>query len=129
MRRMLQPLSLLSRISIIDKNMSRPALDIIKASSVLPDHEINLAKCALAVAAIDSPNISLGRFEHHIQTLIDEVALEYAALRDAGADDDAATQLAALKRIIHDKHEYVGDEASYDDLHCLLYTSPSPRDS
>ena len=116
MLRIQRPLSLLSRINIIDKNMSQPALDIIKASSVLPDHDINLAKCALAVAAIDSPNISLGRFEHHIQTLIDEVALEYAALLEAGADDDAATQLAALKRIICDRHEYEGDETSYDDL-------------
>ena len=93
-----------------------PALDIIKASGLLSDREINLAKCALAMAAIDSPNISLGRFEHHIQTLIDEVALEYTALLEAGADDDAATQLAALKRIICDRHEYEGDEASYDDL-------------
>ncbi len=92
------------------------ALDTIKAFGTHPDHEINLAKCALAIAAIDSPNISLGRFEHHIQTLIDEVALEYTALLDAGADDDAATQLAALKRIICDRHEYEGDETSYDDL-------------
>ena len=80
------------------------------------DKDINLAKAALSLAALESPGISVERYEHHIQTMVDEVALRYQALLKEGAEDDASTQLAALKHVMYDTHEYQGDIETYDDL-------------
>jgi regulator of sirC expression with transglutaminase-like and TPR domain len=89
---------------------------ILDQAGQAKDADINLADTALAMAAIDSPGISLARYQNHIQTIIDEVASRHALLIEEGADDDAGTQLAALKHIIADKYEYTGDEETYDDL-------------
>ena len=90
--------------------------DIIDQAGKLDDVDINLANTALAMAAVDSSVTSIERYQHHIQTLIDEVTLRHILLIKEGAGDDAETQLNALKDIIADKHEYKGDTATYDDL-------------
>lgn len=82
----------------------------------LPDEEINLANVALAMAAKDSSGLHIERYQHHIKTMSDEVAHRHAELIREGADDDAATQLAALKHIIADKYGYEGDNETYEDL-------------
>jgi regulator of sirC expression with transglutaminase-like and TPR domain len=89
---------------------------ILDQAGQVKDEDINLANTALAMGAIDSPELSLERYQHHIQKLIDEVASRHALLLKQGAEDDAATQLAALKHIIADKYEYEGDQETYDDL-------------
>lgn len=89
---------------------------ILDQAGELDDNDLNLANIALAMAAVDSPGIHLERYQHHIQTMIDEVTLRHSLLLQEGADDDAATQLAALKHIIADKHEYEGDFETYEDL-------------
>jgi regulator of sirC expression with transglutaminase-like and TPR domain len=94
--------------------------DILEQAGTLEDKDLNLANIALAMAASESPHkkdiIHIERYQHHIQTMIDEVALRYGELLQEGADDNAATQLAALKHIISDKHGYEGDTENYDDL-------------
>lgn len=82
----------------------------------LKDDQINLAKTALILAALDSPGISLDRYENHIVRLCDEVTQRHVLLIKEGADDDAATQLAALKHVMIDTHDYQGDLESYEDL-------------
>lgn len=100
-----------------DKQNSRTEFDeIIDQAGELKDQDINLANTAIVIAALDSPGLKIERYQHHIQTIIDEVALRYAMLLKEGAADDALTQIAALKHIISDKHEYVGDAENYDDL-------------
>lgn len=90
--------------------------DIIDQAGRLDDNDMNLANTALAIAALDSPGIKIERYQHHIQTMSDEIALRHAQLIEEGAEDDVGTQLAALKHVIADKHEYAGDEENYDDL-------------
>ena len=90
--------------------------NIIDQAGTLDDADINLANTALAMAAIDASVTSIQRYQHHIQILIDEVTLRYTSLIEGGADDSAETQLSALKDIIADKYEYVGDTETYDDL-------------
>ena len=89
---------------------------ILDQAGQVEDENINLANTALAMAALDSPGISLDRYQNHILAMSDEVALRYAELLESGAEDNAATQLAAMKHIIADKHGYEGDEETYDDL-------------
>jgi regulator of sirC expression with transglutaminase-like and TPR domain len=80
------------------------------------DGAIDLAKTALYMAALDHPGLSLDRYETHIRRLVEEVRERHDALLHAGAKDEAQTRLAALKHIIADKYEYIGDTDTYDDL-------------
>lgn len=96
--------------------MAQDSLKTLEKYGAGKDEDINLADCALAMAAIDSPGISIERFQNHIKKLISEVGGRHSLLIKEGATDDAATQLAALKHIIADQYEYVGDENTYDDL-------------
>ncbi|HPD83062.1 MAG TPA: transglutaminase-like domain-containing protein [Alphaproteobacteria bacterium] len=89
---------------------------ILDQAGILKDEEINLANTALALAALDSPGISIERYQHHLQTMVDEVLLRHNLLIEEGAKDDAATQLAAIKHIIADKYGYEGDSETYEDL-------------
>jgi len=96
--------------------MPEDYIRIIEQAGELDDSEINLAKIGLSIAAIQGAVGSIERYENHIQKLCDQVRLRFDALVKAGAEDSAATRLASLKHIIADKHEYKGDDESYDDL-------------
>jgi len=81
------------------------------------DGAIDLAKTALYMAALDHPGLSLDRYVNPYPPF---------GGRSAGASRRAAarrregrgpkTRLAALKHIIADKYEYIGDTDTYDDL-------------
>jgi regulator of sirC expression with transglutaminase-like and TPR domain len=88
----------------------------LQAIGLLEDHKINLAKAALYLGALDSPGISLNRYENHVVKLCDEVTQRHAFLIEEGATDDAATQLAALKYVMVDVYDYMGNLEEYDDL-------------
>jgi len=77
---------------------------------------IDLAECAIALAALDTPSRSLERYWRHIKKLVNETNLRHEKLLDGGGDDDVRTQLAALKHIIADKYGYDGDHQHYDNL-------------
>lgn len=84
--------------------------------STQSDEDIDLGRAAIALAALQQSGISTDRYFHHLQKLSNEVGERHHELIDAGARDDAETQLAALKHIIADKHAYTGDRENYDDL-------------
>lgn len=88
----------------------------LRGIGLLNDSDINLAKTALLLGAINSPGISLDRYENHILRLCDEVTQRHAFLIKEGANDDAGTQLAALKHVFIDTHDYRGDLENYEDL-------------
>lgn len=96
--------------------MSQELSKILETYGQGDDGDIDLAECALLIAVQDSPGISLDRYKNHIRKLIDGVGQRHADLLSSGAKDDAATQLAALKHVIADTHEYAGDSDHYDDL-------------
>jgi regulator of sirC expression with transglutaminase-like and TPR domain len=81
-----------------------------------PDSLINLGRAALYLAALEQPGLSLDRYETHMKCLADDVRERHAALLEAGAKDVIETRLAALKHIIADKYNYIGDSENYDDL-------------
>jgi len=88
----------------------------LETAGKMPDSELDVAPCALAMALITHPGLSIDRYFHHLKTLAKDVKARYAALLDAGAKADAPTQLAALKHVISDSHGYRGDHERYDDL-------------
>ncbi len=90
--------------------------EIVDSLTILPDSEINLGVAALALGALDQPGITLDRYKHHLDVLIQEVGARYMELMKAGADDSNETRLAALKHIISDQHAYIGDTQDYESL-------------
>ena len=84
--------------------------------SEMEDQDINLAMAALSIASFSHPNRSIDRYANHIEQLKEETGRRFKDLIEAGAEDDAATRLAALKHVLHDTHDYKGDQQNYDNL-------------
>ncbi|MEM6780382.1 MAG: transglutaminase-like domain-containing protein [Pseudomonadota bacterium] len=80
------------------------------------DSDINLFKASIALAAVDHDGVSLDKYFNHLNKLCKAVKARHENLLKEGANDDAGTQLAALKHIIADQEGYTGDVETYDDL-------------
>lgn len=80
------------------------------------DAEIDLGLAALALCAPAHAGRSIQRYQHHLEALPDEVAARHKELLEAGAEDDAGTQLAALKHILSDQYDYKGDDGPDETL-------------
>ena len=81
------------------------------------DADIDLVRAALDLAACQNPGRDHARYLNHSATLIDNVAQGYSQMCDAGAANDCATRLAALKRELADHQGYAGDDRNYEDIH------------
>jgi regulator of sirC expression with transglutaminase-like and TPR domain len=91
-------------------------VDYLAALGPVDDREIDLARTALYVAALQHPGISLQRYEHHLGVLVQDVASAHETLLRGGDDDTAETQVVALKSVLADRHGYAGDTETYDNL-------------
>lgn len=89
---------------------------VLKDSGGKKDSEIDLLGVALAFSAQAHEGINLDRYIHHVAKMSADVGARHKELIAAGAADDAAARLAALKHVIADREAYRGDEESYDDL-------------
>jgi regulator of sirC expression with transglutaminase-like and TPR domain len=96
--------------------MTFDARAVLSESAGKDDSELNLLTLALAFAVPAHEGISIDKYFSHGAKIATEVGERYIALMNAGADDDAGTQLAALKHILHDREGYTGDSETYDDL-------------
>jgi regulator of sirC expression with transglutaminase-like and TPR domain len=90
--------------------------DKLKAVGALPDSAIDLAYTALLFAELHHPGISFDRYVQHLRLTGEEVAARHKALLAAGADDNAETQLAALKHILADRQSLHGAEEDYENM-------------
>ncbi|WP_374449127.1 SirB1 family protein [Stella sp.] len=79
----------------------------LRSLAAVADAEFPLGEAALALAAIDRPQVPLDRYRAHL----DELALAVAP-----AGGDAAERAAALATAIAVRHRYQGDVLTYDDL-------------
>lgn len=75
----------------------------------------DLAEAALALGALETPDVDLDRYRHHLDHMAADVAAMSALLPDAVADSIAA-QVTLLNEIMFDKYDYRGDTETYDDL-------------
>ena len=94
-----------------DANTREEAEATLARIGAAEDAEIDLAEGALALAALDRPQVPLARYRDHLAELAEEVAAEAAAGADEGAE-----QAAALVRVLFGRHGYEGDRLNYDDL-------------
>lgn len=80
---------------------------LLQATAAQPDHEIDLAGAALALAALELPSIPIEDCGEHLERLARETSARIAP------DNDP---LSAIRSVLHDTHGYRGDTATYDDL-------------
>lgn len=96
--------------------MSFDAQQIITDAGALSEDRIDLARTALALASLNHPGISAGRYLSQIDKLAADVAARFKQLCDEGAVDDAGTRLASLQYVLADTEGYEGNKDSYDNL-------------
>jgi regulator of sirC expression with transglutaminase-like and TPR domain len=83
----------------------RTAVSILESVGPLPDHAIDLAETALALAALDCPGADLERYREHLV----EISGAVAALA-------AHERADALREVLAGRFGYGGDRDTYDDL-------------
>jgi regulator of sirC expression with transglutaminase-like and TPR domain len=76
------------------------------------DGEIDLAEGALALAALDRPQVPLARYREHLHELAEEVAGQV----ETGGAGQGTMQAAAVARSLFERMGYDGDRLTYDDL-------------
>ena len=91
-------------------NTKAEAEAILTRTAGQADAEIDLAEAALALAALDRPQVPLARYRAHLAELAGDVGNE-ARAREHGVD-----QAAALARVLFERYGYEGDRLTYDDL-------------
>ena len=69
-----------------------------------------IAEAALALAALDRPQVGLARYRDHLATLASDVGAAAAGV------EESAERAAALSAVIAGAHRYRGDDLTYDDL-------------
>lgn len=87
--------------------------DRLRALGSVADQAIDLAGTALILAALDRPRVSLERYVRHLALLRRDVAKLAAKL---GASDSLAARIDSLNQVIGERHRYLGDEQTYDDV-------------
>lgn len=85
--------------------------------AVQEDDAVDLGEAALALAAFDRPDRPTEPYRAHLAELVADVASAAASpAAAAGAKPGLTMQIAALQSAIVDRHGYVGDDDTYDDL-------------
>jgi regulator of sirC expression with transglutaminase-like and TPR domain len=90
--------------------------EIVDNLASLVDEDIDLGLVALALAASEQPGISMERYVHHLKVLADDVQSVYHGLLEGGGAENVDVQLEALRAVISERHDYIGDSRDYDDL-------------
>lgn len=93
-------------------------MSILRESGAQDDSELDLSlfKIALAFCAPLHVGISADRYFNHVKKMADDARLRNEELIAAGAEEMAGTQLAALKYVLYEREQYIGDAERYDDL-------------
>lgn len=89
--------------------MSDAAKSVLRAVGELADSDINLSETALALSALDRPELEFGRYRKHIRELESQVI----AARTARIDVNGVAFI--LQKVIANVHGYYGDTETYQD--------------
>jgi len=87
------------------------AKDLLRHIGTQPDEDIDLAEAALALAALDHPDVSLQRYRDHLALLAEQVG----ELNPPDADT-LEGRVTALQDVLVGRHGYEGDTLTYDDI-------------
>ena len=87
------------------------AKDLLRHIGTQPDEDIDLAEAALALAALDHPDVSLQRYRDHLSLLAEQVG----EMNPPDADT-LQGRVTALQDVLVGRHRYEGDTLTYDDI-------------
>lgn len=87
------------------------ALDILRRIGAMDDDAIDLGEAALALAVLDHPVTDLSPYRRHLA----DMATDLGALI-ADRTDGLPDRVAALGRLLGERHGYAGDTETYEDL-------------
>jgi regulator of sirC expression with transglutaminase-like and TPR domain len=91
----------------------------LRQVGALDDDAIDLAGTALVLASFERPRVDLARYRDHLDELAAQVAegfLGGAAPGPIAGDAALTRRLEALNAVLFAKHDYAGDELTYDDV-------------
>jgi regulator of sirC expression with transglutaminase-like and TPR domain len=88
--------------------MNEDAKAYLGKISSKPDDKIEVVPTAVALAALERPELSMDRYLNHLKSLVGEVKQRHRDLLEASAGDTVETQLAALKHVLSDSYGYKG---------------------
>jgi regulator of sirC expression with transglutaminase-like and TPR domain len=87
------------------------AKDLLRHIGTQPDEDIDLAEAALALAALDHPDVSLQRYRDHLSLLAEQVGE-----LNPPDTDTLEGRVTALQDVLVGRHGYEGDTLTYDDI-------------
>lgn len=87
------------------------AREILRRTGTLADEDIDVAEAALALGALDRPNVPLDRYRRHLAALARDMADRFDPMADG-----LETRVALLHEVVMERHGYAGDTETYDDL-------------
>lgn len=83
----------------------------LRAAGETPDAELDIASLALALAACDRPEISLGDYRAHL----DEIVAAARGAMEGQRDMPCSVVAGVLSGVISGRFHYLGDAETYDD--------------
>ncbi|HLS68344.1 MAG TPA: transglutaminase-like domain-containing protein [Kiloniellales bacterium] len=86
---------------------------LLRQTGEQPDDEIDLARTALLLAALERPHEPLARYRHHL-SLLERDAADLAAA--PGGVDSLERRIEIINRLLFERYGYAGDHDTYDDL-------------
>ncbi|MDD9899701.1 MAG: transglutaminase-like domain-containing protein [Alphaproteobacteria bacterium] len=92
------------------------ALQYLRYAGMLDDDVLDVGEAALALALVFLPGVHIDRYRQHLARIKNDVRETWRHRLDAGAKDTAALRAGVLRTVLHDRLEYKGDNANYDDL-------------
>lgn len=92
------------------------AFQYIRYVGTLTEEELDLAESALALALLFLPGLKPDRFRQHLRKMGEQVKEDFLARLRQKEPDTLATKVAALRKVVHELHEYKGDTETYDDI-------------
>jgi len=80
------------------------------------DQDIDLAEAALALALIFLPGLNIDRYRQHLRKLCEHVQEEFRSRLRLQETDTLDLRVRVLRKIIHEAHDYHGDEKNHNDI-------------
>lgn len=80
------------------------------------DEDIDLSEAAMALGLIFLPGLNIDRYRQHLRKLSEHVDEEFKSRIRLKEADTLELRIRVLRKIIHEAHEYQGDEKNYDDI-------------
>ncbi len=80
------------------------------------DDNIDVAECALLLAARDQDTVSLDRYHDHLKRLVNDAQSLLSQIQTENTEPTTNDCLGIIETVLYDLHGYKGDKDNYDNL-------------